>query len=751
MADLAGSNGLRTEFRIVGKHNIPGRLSYSIATGRARFAADVTVPEMLHAKYLKSPYGRARVKSMDISKAKSFPGVVDIVTWEDPDIKGLPPSSIPMLIDEADMENEEVGAIVVAESEEVCDQALKLITVDWEVLPHIIDPREGMKPDAPVIRTNPKGKGNVQTTAFSDGDIEAGFREADQIIEFDWNLSLYSSHIPDPAVGLSWWYDDHVSSEGKSLFIEGAYVTRGADQLSNMYKVTRDKIYQNTIYQGGKYCDWGLRRASLITPLLSRRTGRPVRMINPRQNMYDMAIPQRYTHVKLGFKNDGTVTAVHSKIIGDAGVRGTSAFGITTDLRWNPFYTTKCLNLKTECDAVFTNTGRAYTSGQHWPYNWDELTVAEALIAEKLGMDPVDVAMKNIHGPSSQTDPSVPISFQLCVERGKKAMNWQWHPAGARKLPDGRMHGMSFRYQMCQRHATETYQCTVAIKSDGKVYIPTRGPWGGIYGADACAMVVAEEMGARIEDVILLYDPRGIFTPLGGGSDGTTASAWVCKEAAVACRKLLLERAAERLKAKPEDLDTRDSMVFPKSDPGKKYPFAQFAETGKDKEVAATFSGRPPTAIWNTHMGKMLDTLNATFCEVAVDIETGAVEVLRYVVACDSGKILRPTSLESQIDQVMMFGSGCQLFEEFVYDRQTGVNLSTNMFEYRKPAILDIAPVDSILIETREGNACYGANGISHSMAHTQLITCAVANAIGKWITTPPITPDKVLKALGKA
>jgi CO/xanthine dehydrogenase Mo-binding subunit len=310
---------------------------------------------------------------------------------------------------------------------------------------------------------------------------------------------------------------------------------------------------------------------------------------------------------------------------------------------------------------------------------------------------------------------------------------------------------MGFRYQMCQRHATETYQCTVAIKSDGRVYIPTRGPWGGIYGADACAMVVAEEMGARIEDVILLYDPRGIFTPLGGGSDGTTASAWVCKEAAAACRKLLLERAAESLKAIPEGLDTRDSVVFFKSAPDKKYPFSQFAEAGKDKEVAATFSGRPPTAVWNTDQGRVLDTLNATFCEVAVDTETGEVEVLRYVVACDSGKILRPTSMESQIDQVMMFSNGSQLLEEFVYDKATGVKLSTNMLEYRKPTILDVAPVKSILLETRAGNACYGGNGISHSMAHTQLIICAVANAIGKWLTTPPITPDKVLKALGKA
>ncbi|HSW39316.1 MAG TPA: molybdopterin cofactor-binding domain-containing protein, partial [Acidobacteriota bacterium] len=510
-------------------------------------------------------------------------------------------------------------------------------------------------------------------------------------------------------------------------------------------------LYQNTIYQGGKYCDWGLRRAALITPLLSRRTGRPVRMLNSRQNMYDLSSPQRYCNVKLGFNNDGIITAVHSNIVGDAGIRGTATFFTTLDLNWNPFYTTKCLNLKTECETVFTNTGRAYTSGQQFPFNWDELTVAIARISEKLGIDPVEIATRNIHGPSSQTDPTIPPSFQLCIDHGRKKADWKWHPAGTKKLPDGRMHGMAFRYQMCKRHANMTYQCTVAIKSDGRVYIPTRGPWGGIFGADVAAMVVAEEIGARMEDVILLYDPRGIFTPLGGGSDGSAASSWVAKEAAIACKKLLLERAAEQLRVDINDLDTGDTMVFLKSAPEKKYPFAQFAERDKDKEVAATYSGRPPIGIWNIHRGKMLDTLHTTFCEVAVDTETGEVEVLRFVVAIDPGKILRATSLESQIDQNMMIGVGSQLYEEFVFDRQTGVKLSTNMIEYKKPTILDMPPVDSVLLETRAGNGCYGANGVSHSLASTQLILCAVANAIGKWAITPPITPDKVLKALGKA
>jgi CO/xanthine dehydrogenase Mo-binding subunit len=750
MSDTEGSNGERKEFKIVGKPNIPGRLSYSIATGKAKFGTDIVVPDMLFAKFLRSPYGRARVKNMDIGRAKILPGVVEIITWEDADIKAMPQIELPLLIEEADMEDDEAGAVVVAESEEICDQALRLINVDWEVLPHILDPREGAKPDAPILRANPKGTGNVQTTHLAQGDVEAGFKQADHIIEFDWTLSQLSSHLPNLSGSIAWWHDNPLGSEGSTLFVEGISPNWGGYLLRPMYSLTFDKIYRNSTFQGGRYCDFGHRRAALITPLLAKRTGRPVRAINARRNDYDLSTPQRYTQVKVGFKNDASITAVQETAVGDSGVRVTPPY-LSSDLRLNPFYTTKCVNLRTDYQGVFTNTGRMYTTGQMFPYNWDELTIAEQLIAEKLGMDPIDVAYKNIHGPSSQTDATILPSFQMCVEQGKKAMNWQWHPAGTKKLPDGRMHGLSFRYQMCPRHGTETYACTVTIQGDGKVYMPLKGPWSGVYSADACAMVVAEEIGARMEDVILAYDPKAIFTPVGMGSDGTTASAWVAKEAALACRKLLLEIAAARFKVKPEELDTANSTVFLKSDPSRSLPFSAFPESGDhDKDIAATFTGRPPTASWNIAQGRILDTMNASFCEVAVDTETGLVEVIRYVVVCDPGKILRPTSLESQIHQVMMFSDGAGLAEEFIFDKTTGVKLHTNLFEYKKPTILDISPVDIHLVETRSGNACYGASGISHSMATTQVIVCAVANAIDKWIA-PPVTPDKVLKATGKA
>jgi CO/xanthine dehydrogenase Mo-binding subunit len=146
----------------------------------------------------------------------------------------------------------------------------------------------------------------------------------------------------------------------------------------------------------------------------------------------------------------------------------------------------------------------------------------------------------------------------------------------------------------------------------------------------------------------------------------------------------------------------------------------------------------------------MLDTMNTAFCEVAVDTETGEVEILRFGVVADTGKVLRPTSLESQIDQVLFFSQGCQLLEDMIYDERTGVLLNNNMVDYKKPTMLDVPPIDRQFLETRAGNAAYGASGISHSLANTHMVIIAIHNAIGVWVD-PPATPDKILKALGKA
>jgi CO/xanthine dehydrogenase Mo-binding subunit len=326
-----------------------------------------------------------------------------------------------------------------------------------------------------------------------------------------------------------------------------------------------------------------------------------------------------------------------------------------------------------------------YVSGQHCPFNWDSITIAIHLIAEKLDMDPIDVARLNLHGPTSKDDLDPVPSFDLCIEAGRKLMNWEWHKSGAKRLPDGRLHGMSFRYQMCPRHSGKDYECKLEFK-DGVVHMPTQGPLFGAYVVECNAMVVAEELGIRYEDVSIDYDYREPFRAFGGGSDGTTASAWSMKECANRLKRQILAAAIEYADnppppfrfmgppppqpgpfagMAPEDLDISDGLVFVKADPEKCVPLSG----ATPQNLFATFTGKPPLSVWSTgEMGKQLDVMNTAYCEVAVDTDTGEVEVLRFAAVADPGLVLRPISLESQIDQVMYFSQGCQLLEDFVYD-----------------------------------------------------------------------------------
>ncbi len=791
MADLVGVNGQRVNFKVVGAPNLPGRLSRGIASGMAKYGIDYVFPDMLFAKFLRSPYANARVVSVDTAKARSVPGVVDIVTWEDADIKGLSAGggfmgpAQPFLDNIADQDGAEVAVIVVAENEDICDEALRQLDVKWEVLPHVVDLLEGRKPDAPVIRepapagkggmggfgmgggNNPPKKGNVSYSNVNDGDVEAGFREADHIIEFDVNTAAFCGHIPNPVGSAAYWFDSPYHGDGKNLRVEG--VPWGHGQVVSMYRMPAEKVFQECMLVGGRYCDWGIRKQQLITPLLARRAGRPVRCVNDRYGMYDFNLNQRYVHLKIGFKANGLITAIDDFSVADGGSRGSTNFGNTMDQTFGPYFTTRCKNVKQNMDVVDSNRGKMWLSGQHNPMSWDSLMVTLYMIADRLGKDPIEIATLNLHGPDSQDDPNPVPSYEACVAAAKKMMNWSWHKAGAKKLPDGRMHGASFRYNQCPRHSGTVFSPKLELRG-GAVYLASKGPVIGNYIMEANAMVVAEELGLRYEDIRVPLDHNETYRPWGGGSDGTTASSWAVKECANRLKKLILEAAVDEannppaaggfgmmggmgkkpaaspLKGrKPEELDMQGGKVVLKSDPNVGVPLAQAVRSN----LFATFSGKPPDALWSAR-GHKLDTMNVATCEVAVDTETGQVEILRFGVVADPGKIMRRTSLESQIDQVMDFSAGCQLQEEFVYDPKTGAKLSTNMFDYRKVSMLDMPRVDLELLETRAGNACYGSNGISHSLANTHLVIMAIHNAIGKWVESPA-TPEKVLKALGKA
>jgi CO/xanthine dehydrogenase Mo-binding subunit len=575
-------------------------------------------------------------------------------------------------------------------------------------------------------------------------------------------MPTYASASPNPHSSVAWWFDDPYLGTN-NLHVEGAvwHASGGKNALGQLYGVPPEKTVQEGLFQGGKYCDWTIRRSQQITPLLAKKTGKPVRCANTRRDTFDFMIQQRFIHMKVGFKNDGLITAFDDFSIADGGTTGNSFFGTSGDQGYGPYIGTKCLNIRQKMDIVDSNRGLMPFSSQFCPFNWDSVTMAIHMIAEKVGKDPIDVARLNLHGPDGQRDTRPVPSFDACIEAGKKMMNWNWHKNGSKKLPDGRMHGAGFRYQMCPRHAMGSDFHAVLELRNGVVHMPIQGPHAGVFSVEGVAMIAAEELGLEAADIKIDYDPNAMFVSISGGADGLVATGWVMKECCHIFRQRIFEAAIDEASKpasggfgfgppqaaaqnpfkgrKPEDLDIVNGRIVLKSNKN-----IGIALKRLTSNVYATFAGHPPAPLWPSRY----DTLNTLYCEVAVDPETGQVEILKYGAAVDSGKVIRRTSLEGQLDQVAFFSQGCQMFEDYFYDKNTGVKLNTNMIEYKKPGMLDVPKLDTSLVETRSGNGTYGANGISHSMANTHLIICAIYNAIDKWVD-PPATPDKVLKALG--
>ena len=437
MADTAGVNGQRESFRVVGKPNLPGRLSYALATGMAKFGADYVFDGMLEAKFLRSPYANAVVRKVDVAAALAIPGVVDVLTWEDEDLKNFgarpgPGGTGAAYVDNvADMEDDEVAVIVVAESAELCDEALKALDPQWEVLPHIVDIQEGRKPDAPVIRSNPKGKGNVTVVSASQGDVEAGFREADHVIEYDFYMPAFCGHMPNPPASVSTWFNDpYHDPERPSLHIEGAVWTAsgGKDSVGRMYGLPPEKVKQEGLFQGGRYCDWGLRKSQQITPLLARRVGRPVRMTLLRREMYDFNMNERFMHVKVGFQSNGRITAIDDFSISDAGVPPVSTLGTSGDQGTAPIRPAARTSARSWKWSTATAAGctpaasTAPSTGTRSPWPSND--------RRKLGKDPIDVATLNCTGPTGAGRPRPRAQLPGVRRGGKKMMDWKWHRAG---------------------------------------------------------------------------------------------------------------------------------------------------------------------------------------------------------------------------------------------------------------------------------------------------------------------------------
>jgi len=790
------------KYEHIGKRGLRRIDGYEKASGKATYTMDIQLPGMLHMRFLTSPYPHAEIKSMDTSKAESLPGVRAILRYDDPelpsqaDLGGHAPSSVSVLPRIAHFEGEEVGAAVAADTEAVAEQALRLIDVEWKQRPFVLDVEEALKSGAPLANPEEYPDGNYYNEGILDidelGDIEEGFSQADVILEFRSRRRLHTWIGPERPCGVFKWNGEypevwvkqqrpHISKRVVSSWFGG----------TPMNMITMHCPYQGASFGGWSQLPWNM-GGHYCAALLAKRTGRPVKWVfTRREDFYGGQMDEGVYYYKVGTKKDGTITAV--EVLAILSNLLFPVFGVAKHFIEN----TKIPNLYGKIKAVQVNKGINVPTRCEQNPNTHSLTLVFDHVADDLGLDPIDVALRNDgadgHDMDWLNERKAELGFQVrdslreCIERGKAAIDWdkRWHPPGTKRLPDGRMHGLGFTWTHEWEDSAGSSEIAIRIeRNDGTATILGMRCDNGVNAETAYCQIAADELGMRIEDVFYRpqFDP-GFFTMTPDSSTNMSVNGFAIRNAARLLKRKILKAAtspsghtqrgnfpAAFPGYRPEDLDIKDSTIYVKRDPSERIslaglvqpsggegPMCHSPEMGIGAE-RSNFSIPLFVHSWQVQQGayssyRLRFCRQAHFMEVNVDIETGQVLVTKVVNVNDVGKVVSWEGCEAQQYGGTYMGVGRGLFEEIVHDPVTGVMLNGNLLDYKIATMNDIGPIETKLVESGMGYGPYGVVGIGEDIATVvpALLGPAVHNAIGVWIDDFPITPDVVLKALGKA
>jgi CO/xanthine dehydrogenase Mo-binding subunit len=798
------------------KRNMSRQDAHARVSGQAAYTRDIYLPGMLYAKILTSPYAHAKIVSMDTSQAEVLVGVRDILKYEDPDIAkdiqaGADTSafySIPTLPGISDFYQHPMGVVVVADSEEICDRALRLIKIQWEERPFILDMEEAAKPDAPKIMTEAKRvnfmnfgrpnetNSNVILTAEREiGNVEKGFEEADRLIEYAIKRSMNSPAGVEAMACVAQWRGDfldlwvhHQPNPQSNLSSPGMMMgmpplSGGNEQQSSSVahwsKITVTFPYQGSWFGGLAWLAYSTSFVRLAAILAKRTVNKPVKLLYDESSFYCGGDEAGEYRCKIGAQKDGTITAFQWHMIG--------ARNPAVD---KTYECTKIPNIRGTQLWPFTNRGHQ-ACFRHGAASCVPHNVMFDLVAAEFGLDPTDVALKNdgCQGhdwdwiTQYQKENGFPQRHSLkeVIERGKKAMDWdrKWHAPGAKKLDNGRMHGMGFT-SVNEWHwgagamsfVSNSFACL--ILRDGKVTIVGTRCDMGIDSESGYRHCVAAELGMKYDDVLLQEqrsDNSAYCLAQPAGSSGTVNATLQLIHAARELKQQILERAAVPMpgfmfgapaaagsgaKKKPEDFDIRDSMVFEKANPDNQRPVSQVAGgfMSSNPIIAHPEVNTPISMMSNGLMMQRTYVMGrqAHFIEAEVDVETGMVEVTNVVCVNDVGHIFNRQGAEAQQYGGAVMGIGKSATEEKIYCPRTGVGLNFDHIHYHLGTMNDYPVVQCFLNESHTGYGTYGAFGIGENIGASMaaITSSAIYNATGKWILDYPITPDKVLKALGE-
>jgi CO/xanthine dehydrogenase Mo-binding subunit len=738
------------EFKAIGK-KVERVDAFERLVGEAKYASDIYLPGMLYVKILRSPHPHAKVVKIDLAKAQALPGVKAILTPENVrDFaiqRRVSPPFVPrpILASTARYAGDEILA-VAAVDEETAEEALDLISVDYLILPFVLDAEEAVKLEAPKIYP----EGNVihdPADRLNRGNVEEGFKQADVILEEKYKTHLIQHTTMEPRTTVAAW-------SGKRLTIWDSHKNpfRVRTDVARVLNIKVNQVRVLTHYIGADFGDKALIEPQhIIAALLAKKTNRPVKIEFTREENY-LSAHHRYPttwYLKYGAKRDGTLIAIQVTLYADSGAYYSidGAAASVEVAKW----VYRCPNVKLEGFNVFTNKPEGgFMRCVGHPAGMFPQEVHMDRLAEKLGIDPVAFRLKNYarkeDGDQDRKIPFGSIGLEDCVKLAAEKIGWEakWRMPGASVGPIKR--GLGVAFHAC-RHGGISSPMSAIIKldPDGTVELLSGLNDSGGWQKTTMAMIAAEALGVPYEVVHVTTGDTDTTSDTGspGGSRGTTSAGLAVIDAARDAKNQLLEVAAELLKKKKEDLEIKDGEIIIKGE-NKSVSFRDILSKAPSP-IVGRGSGKPPQNV-------ALLSFAAHFAEVAVDTLTGKVQILRLVAAHDVGRVINRLGCENQIQGGAIMGIGFGLLERLYLDGQTGICLNPNMVDFKIPSILDVPMVEPITVEPEDPFGPFGAKGVGEPpySLPAPAIANAIYNAIGVRFNEIPINIRSILDGLNK-
>ncbi len=753
------------EYAVIGK-SVPRNDGWDKVTGKAKYTGDLKFPNLLVGKILTSPHAHARILSIDTSEAEKLPGVKAVITHEDvPSVKyGISPARWDeniFCIDKVRFVGDKVAA-VAAVDEETVYKALKLIKVEYEVLPAVFDPFEAMREDAPLVQEEyPR---NINTEIHQNfGDVDKAFAEAYYVRTDRFKgQRTYQSPI-EPHSAISHWDRDKLTiySSTQSPHYFQYYIAREFGLPMGSVRVLKTHIGGGF---GGKLEPTGLEFAGAA---LSKLTGRPVRMFYDRHDMFahNRGRHAQFMELKTGVDKDGKILAVHANFVMDGGAY--TSLGVAS-----AYYAGALLTIPYEFDNYKFDMFRVNTNlpacgaqrGHGHPQPRFAFESHLDNIAQELGIDPVEIRLRNAR--KSQTTTLNEFKVETCalteaLEKARDLSNWREKKG---KLTSGRGIGIGVGSFVSGAgypiYRTDLPQASAVIKvnEDGSEVTLYSGSVDIGQGSDTVLCQMAAEAMGYLYEKIRIVSADTELAPHDFGayaSRQTLMSGAAVKQAGEEVKAQLLEISAPGMGVTAEELDCREGIIFVKANPEISRTFGEVAReffvkkgplVGRGVYHVPKLGGKFKGAAVGTSPAY---SFAAQIAEVNIDEETGEVKIEEVWDVHDCGKVINPALLHAQVHGAFYMGMGESVWEQVLFDDK-GRIINANLAEYRLPTALDMPRFHSDLVDTIDPNGPWGVKEVGEG-ATTPVMGCisnAITDAIGVRINSLPLSYEKVWRAI---